>query len=176
MDKYRPGDYHVICQRCGETKYRSETRFTWDNLLVCIDSCWEPKHPQLSVKAKADKIRVADPRPDSQEISRSTTLSSTASKNDRIIYLSSNSNIKIYNAIGITLDEDPISGSNIVHWTFIMPRFLLKEDGFYLLLESGGRIIIDEIFLETALPRDAASGNTVYVTGSDYYRESLEEI
>lgn len=45
---YKPGDYLVICDQCGFQRYASECRMTWDNLFVCEDTCWEPKHPHFS--------------------------------------------------------------------------------------------------------------------------------
>jgi hypothetical protein len=44
---YKPGDYLVICDRCGFQRYASECRMTWDNWFVCSDTCWEPKHEQF---------------------------------------------------------------------------------------------------------------------------------
>jgi len=45
---YKSGDYKVICDRCGFERYASECRMTWDNLFVCADTCWEPKHEQFT--------------------------------------------------------------------------------------------------------------------------------
>ena len=45
---YKPRDYLVICDQCGFRRYASECRLTWDNLFVCADTCWEPKHPQYT--------------------------------------------------------------------------------------------------------------------------------
>lgn len=150
MDKYRSGDYYVICDRCGQKKLRSQTRFTWDNLLVCIDSCWEPKHPQLSVKAKADKIRVADPRPDSQQISKSTTLSSAAAKGAKTVALASVSNLSQYDSLSIVLDVETIAGSSPVFTTY------------------AASIASTTVTLGEEMPGAASSGNIVYVTGTNY--------
>ena len=150
MDRYKPGNYHVICDQCAQKKYRSECRFTWDGLLVCIDSCWEPKHPQLFVKAKADMIRVPDPRPDSQEITRSTTLSGAASKGDLTVDLTSVANLSQYDSLSIVLDDDPISGSSPVFTTYAKSISTLT------------------VTLGEKMPGSAASGNAVYVTGSNY--------
>ena len=45
---YKPGDYLVICDQCGFQRYASECRMTWNNLFVCSDTCWEPKHEQFT--------------------------------------------------------------------------------------------------------------------------------
>lgn len=150
MDKYKSGDYHVQCDRCAQKKYRSQCRFTHDGLLVCIDSCWEPKHPQLSVKAKADKIRVADARPDSQEITKSTTLSSAASKGDKTVDLTSVSHLSAYDSLSIVLDDEPIADSSPVFTTY------------------AASISSTTVTLGEKMPGPAASGNVVYVTGSNY--------
>jgi len=45
---YVPGDYKVICDRCGFERLASECRMTWEGWFVCADNCWEPKHEQFS--------------------------------------------------------------------------------------------------------------------------------
>jgi len=45
---YKPGDYLVICDRCGFKRYASECKMTWDGYFVCADTCWEPKHPHFT--------------------------------------------------------------------------------------------------------------------------------
>ncbi len=45
---YKPGDYLVVCDRCGFERYASECRMTWDGWFVCADTCWEPKHEQYT--------------------------------------------------------------------------------------------------------------------------------
>lgn len=61
-NKYKPGDHLVTCDRCGFTIYGSESKKTWDGLIVCPDD-WEPRHPQDFVRAKPDNQSVADARP-----------------------------------------------------------------------------------------------------------------
>jgi hypothetical protein len=61
---YKPGDYLVICDICGFKKLRSECRKNWKNQLVCADTCYEQKHPQLTPRVHIDKIRVQEPRPE----------------------------------------------------------------------------------------------------------------
>lgn len=65
---YKAGDYLVICDRCGLQYYASECRMTWDNLFVCADDCWEPKHPHYSdPKPKGEKQSVPVYRPEPEE-------------------------------------------------------------------------------------------------------------
>ncbi len=61
-DKYREGDYNVICDQTGQKAKRSNCRFTWDGLLV-RNEVWEPKQPQLDIRGKEDVIAVPDSRP-----------------------------------------------------------------------------------------------------------------
>lgn len=58
---YRPGDFWRICDRCGFRKRASETTKDWDGLYVCRED-FDGKHPQDSVRARADRQRVKDPR------------------------------------------------------------------------------------------------------------------
>jgi len=67
---YFPGDHKVICDRCGFVKLRSVCRFDGNNtsLLVC-PSCYDPKHPQdRPIHGKGEKQRVANPRPEKEDI------------------------------------------------------------------------------------------------------------
>lgn len=65
---YRPGDYLVICDRCGFERFATDCRMTWDNLFVCEDTCWEEKHPHYSdPKPKGEKQSVPVHRPEPDE-------------------------------------------------------------------------------------------------------------
>mgnify|MGYP003629691189 CR=1 FL=1 len=65
MRKYVPGDHKIICDSCGLTYMRSETRVSWKNLVQCIE-CYDPKHPQLLVKGRIDHIAVDIVRAESE--------------------------------------------------------------------------------------------------------------
>ena len=58
-----PGDPWKICDLCGMKVRQSETRLNWKHQVVCKDSCWEPKHPQLSPAHPTESKRVYNPRP-----------------------------------------------------------------------------------------------------------------
>jgi len=66
--KYTAGDHKVRCDLCALIFKRSETRLQWDNLLAC-NECFSPKHPQLNIKAKADKqtVDIARPEPENDD-------------------------------------------------------------------------------------------------------------
>ena len=53
--QYIPGDNWVICDRCGFKVRASQTKYTWDGFLVCLDD-WEPRHPQDLIKHVKEKI------------------------------------------------------------------------------------------------------------------------
>lgn len=65
-DTYSPGDYYVICDRCGFKLRRSEARKTWDNLIVCPKD-FEERHPQDFVRGVKDRQAAPDPRPETQD-------------------------------------------------------------------------------------------------------------
>jgi len=111
-DEYIPGDYYVICDRCGFKRRVSTTRREWNGLLVCYPECWEARHPQDFVRAKRDKQRVPIARPDENISPITTALSSAASAGDKTIDVADYSNISKYTAIGIKLN----SGAS--QWTF----------------------------------------------------------
>lgn len=65
---YISGTYFQICSICGFKKRNTETRKNWKNQVVCRDTCYEVKHPQLEIKAKADRQSVKDARPEGTDI------------------------------------------------------------------------------------------------------------
>lgn len=60
------GDPWVQCDRCGRRVRLSQSKKTWDGLRVCIPD-WDPKHPQLSIRARVDRQAVYDGRPQSPD-------------------------------------------------------------------------------------------------------------
>lgn len=60
--QYRAGDHLRVCDRCGFTIYHSESKKEWTGAIVCAP-CWDPRHPQDLVRAKADNQAVKDARP-----------------------------------------------------------------------------------------------------------------
>lgn len=52
------GKWLVLCQRCGFKRTNDEVAREWTGLLVCKDTCLEPRHPQEFVR----------PRPDAQAV------------------------------------------------------------------------------------------------------------
>lgn len=65
--KYVHGQWNVICDRCGRKFKSGQVRKEWTGLRVCTgpgtSDCWEPKHPQLSLKGIPDNMAVPWVRP-----------------------------------------------------------------------------------------------------------------
>lgn len=66
---YKPGDHYVICDICGFKRYASECKMTWNRLLACKDTCWEPKHPFIKPpKPLGERQSVAINRPEKADV------------------------------------------------------------------------------------------------------------
>lgn len=59
---YHMGDWLAACDRCGQTFRASRMRAEWTGLRVCR-SCWEPRHPQETIRGKKDKQSPVWTRP-----------------------------------------------------------------------------------------------------------------
>lgn len=59
------GKWLVICDRCGFKKTNDEVmREPSTNLMVCKDTCWEPRHPQEFIRPHPDEMKVPFTRPE----------------------------------------------------------------------------------------------------------------
>ena len=137
---YRPGDWVVICDKCGMKRYASDCALTWQNLFVCSDRCWEPRHPQDFVRAVTDDQTVPIARPDIVASMGQTTVEVTAAKHALAIDLTSISGLADKDSIGIVLDD------GTVHWTYV--------DGTPTAASTP---------LGSPLPANATAGNVVYL-------------
>lgn len=62
--RYASGRHaRAMCDRCGFEYGYHDLRPEWTGLRVC-DACWDPKHPQLTPKARQDAQALRQPRPD----------------------------------------------------------------------------------------------------------------
>jgi hypothetical protein len=53
-----------ICDRCGFQYPLSQLRKEWNGLKVCVEECYEEKHPQLfPIHITTDPEALRDPRP-----------------------------------------------------------------------------------------------------------------
>ena len=73
-DYFKLGDWNVQCDRCGTKRKASECRYTQDELFVCADTCWEPRHPQDFVVGIPDNQSVPIARPDEETPTYETTV------------------------------------------------------------------------------------------------------
>ena len=65
---YKEGDYLVVCDYTGFTKYASECVMTWDGRFVW-KKVWEGRHPQDFVRSRgADNQTVPIPRPRGEDV------------------------------------------------------------------------------------------------------------
>ena len=62
------GKWLVICDRCGFKKTNDQVRKEWTGLIVCADTCWEPRHPQEFVRPRPDEQKVAFTRPEPTDV------------------------------------------------------------------------------------------------------------
>ncbi len=64
-----PNEHNFICDRCGFLYKSHNKRKEWTGLIVCkgagTNNCWEPRHPQDFVRARAEENAVKESRPDS---------------------------------------------------------------------------------------------------------------
>lgn len=59
-NRFVKGDHNVISDISGQKFKRSEMRFNWKGQLVHAATEWEPKHPQLEVRGRTERIAVTD--------------------------------------------------------------------------------------------------------------------
>lgn len=57
---YQPGNYWVLCDRCGMSIRSSDAKMTWDGFFVCPKD-WEIRHEQDFVRGRQDQIAPSGP-------------------------------------------------------------------------------------------------------------------
>ena len=62
-DRSRHGNWKVVCDRCGEDTWASETTREWTGLRVHRAGCADRRHPQEFVRGRADRQKVPFARP-----------------------------------------------------------------------------------------------------------------
>jgi hypothetical protein len=86
-------------------------RKTWEGLWVCKED-WEPKHPQLSIKAKQDDQSVPVVRPDKASIVGQTTTKDPGllvnEKSTNKVTLTNVSTLAKGDSVGVTLDDGTV--------------------------------------------------------------------
>jgi len=143
-DFLKLGDWNVICDRCGKSRKASDCRYTWDELFVCSDKCWEPRQQQDFVVGIPDHQSVPIARPDVENAMGSTTVLTTATRNATSIDITSISGLVDDDPIGIEMD------GGAMHWTFI-----------------NGTPAGNTVILGSYLPLQATAGNEVLLPSLD---------
>ena len=72
MSEYVAGAWNAVCDRCGfEYKSRQLSK-EWTGLRTCrgpnTNDCWEPRHPQETLRAKPDRQAVPWTRPEGPDV------------------------------------------------------------------------------------------------------------
>lgn len=71
-NRYIAGDYNVICDITGFKYKRSECRIGQPGSLIAgllvHKSEWAPRHPQLDIRAREERIGVPDARPEGRDV------------------------------------------------------------------------------------------------------------
>jgi hypothetical protein len=65
---YEAGKWNAICDRCGFKRKSDMLRKEWTGLMVCADTCWEPKHPQLLLRVPREDGSTPWVRPEPDDI------------------------------------------------------------------------------------------------------------
>ena len=76
---YKSGDHWISCDICADRCYASESKKTWDNLIVCLDCFDGPRNVQdYRVRPMKDRQVVRDARPEGND---TPTILSTVTPN-----------------------------------------------------------------------------------------------
>lgn len=65
---YEPGQWNVICDRCGLKRKSGQVRQEWTGLMVCADTCYETRHPQTLIQVPEEHINTEWARPEPADI------------------------------------------------------------------------------------------------------------
>lgn len=60
-ETYRPGDHWIISDISGQKIRKSESVKDWRGLIMEREN-WSPKHPQLTIRPRQEKIAVQEAR------------------------------------------------------------------------------------------------------------------
>ena len=105
----RPGgDHYVIDDRTGHQIPASRARKEWTGLIVDSREEWEPRHPQDSVRARADRQLVRDarpPPPDRYGGPPMTTLTADVAAGSTSITVASSRGFRVGNTFSLSLDN-----------------------------------------------------------------------
>ena len=58
------GSWNALCDRCGLKCKNYMLAKEWTGLIVCKDTCWEPRHPQTMLHVPEEQISTPWARPE----------------------------------------------------------------------------------------------------------------
>ena len=58
------GSWNALCDRCGLKRKNYMLAKEWTGLMVCKDTCWEPRHPQTMLHVPEEQISTPWARPE----------------------------------------------------------------------------------------------------------------
>ena len=161
---YIPGDYKMICDRCGSTFRKSEMAEEWTGLWVCTQYCWTERHPQDFVTSIPDDPSVPVSRPDViQSVAETELLLAMAVWSKTSVLIVALTGLADGDAIGITMDND------IIHWSFIdgdpttYDSSPLKDADDEFVLDADGELV---------LTADGESGYLITINTPVWYAAS----
>lgn len=66
------GQWNAVCDRCGYEYKSGKLRKEWNGLRTCsgpgTNNCWEPRHPQETIKGKPDRQNPPWTRPEGDDV------------------------------------------------------------------------------------------------------------
>ena len=80
------GKWKAVCDRCGVDYLNTQLSREWTGLRVCkgadTNDCWEERHPQESLRGKADRQAPPWVRPEPEPIDVSVGSGNEVSADD----------------------------------------------------------------------------------------------
>lgn len=75
-ERFVLGKWKAVCDQCGAEYLSDQLSLQWNNLRTCrgpgTHNCWEPRHPQETLRGKRDNQAPAWARPVPPEIELTT--------------------------------------------------------------------------------------------------------
>jgi hypothetical protein len=157
----RLGDHLVICDRSGQTFWRSECVKEWNGQLVYRGYA-EARHPQDFLRARRENFRVPDARPqrrvedESFSGPRVTEMVVAAPAGSIAIAVESITGFSSGDRIRVFLDDGDMYQTQIVNTPIRIDNETVPIDTLSILIDCPGTIEIS-----APLPQPASVGNRV---------------
>jgi hypothetical protein len=136
---YKPGQWNVVCDRCGQEFKSGELRKTWDGLWVC-DKDFEVRHPQDFIRGVPDYQAPPFTRPENPDgtsqvaYAASITVDVTTNTDFIISVLTGNTTINsplsptTNKIISFSFTQDTL-GNRTVTWNAVFTGVTLPASG-----------------------------------------------